>query len=244
MTAPALTLVPSPPEPAPEPVRHLQPVPDPPTEPDRADNQTPTRGATLLAFLIDGDGWIPIGCAALTLVCLHHLITAPPGRLGIVGGLAFLAVSALLVLTVGAHRSGPRTATPDRTARHESTVLAGRARCRICGAGTDLTDRAAVQRHEDAHARLMVKYGVGVAWFGKQVFKNGRGYWQGYTTPASWHRMNKLPVVKQMAIYAAGLEAAPNTVSDSDEAVLAQLSHAGKVPVADGRRQARKDLRL
>jgi hypothetical protein len=103
-------------------------------------------------------------------------------------------------------------------------------------------------RHENGHARLLRKYGVGVAMFGQRVWSPQPGVWQGYTEPASWSRFDRLPVEKQVAIYAAGGVAMGSHSHDGSDdvnikAVLKQVPGRDRSRVErTGRSLARRDL--
>lgn len=111
------------------------------------------------------------------------------------------------------------------------------------GGGATAAD---VWRHENGHARLLRRYGVGVA--GQRVYPDGGGGWAGYTEPASWGRFMRLPAEQQIAIYAAGGVAMGSHSHDYlDDGNIRQI--VKDVPwgqraalEARGRARARRDL--
>lgn len=97
-------------------------------------------------------------------------------------------------------------------------------------------------RHENGHKRLLRKYGVGA---GRQrVWTNSDGSVQGYTNVASWTRFDRLPVEKQVAIFAAGGIAMGSRSHDhSDDGNIRQIVKGAPWGTeVRGRAQARRDL--
>jgi hypothetical protein len=143
--------------------------------------------------------------------------------------------SALLVLVVLVVVAGWHLVT-------SSDAFSGRA---PFGSGDEhWTSREDVQRHEDGHAKLLRKYRVGVAWFGKVVYRQSDGYYAGYTMPASWTRFDRLPPEQQIAVYHAGHVAQHNTTARSgdDEVNIARIAGGDAGLERRGRALARRDL--
>ena len=115
----------------------------------------------------------------------------------------------------------------------------------VHGSGSGATKQD-LWRHENGHKKLLNKYGVGAG--AQRVYPTGDGGWAGYTNVRSWSRFDKLPIVQQIAVYAAGGIAMGSHSHDySDDGDIAALLR--KVPwskrretEAAGRARARKDL--
>ena len=128
--------------------------------------------------------------------------------------------------------------------RFRSGLRSARAACGHAVRGTGLLGRvteADLWRHENGHARLMRRYGVGV---GKQrVWTNSDGSVEGFTEFGSPSRFQKLPTEKQIAIYAAGGEAmGSRSHNGSDDPAIKDLAGGDGSLERRGRKLARRDL--
>jgi uncharacterized membrane protein len=107
--------------------------------------------------------------------------------------------------------------------------------------GGSQAGKADLWRHENGHARLLRRYGVGVG--AQRVWQNRNGSWQGYTMPGSWYRMDRLPKEQQIAIYAAGGIAMGSTSHNgSDDVQIKYLARGDGSLARRGQELARRDL--